>query len=97
MAESRSYAQLTRPPANSARGECGEQGLECRLVGSDEWGCLRGEQHGFEEPVVRLRTGGRWLLKIVEASIARTGSTVARNLTGSTWCTHGLSIDAQRS
>ena len=38
---------------------------------------------------------GGWLLKTAEAPKARRGLTVARNLAGLTWCTHGLSIDAQ--
>jgi hypothetical protein len=41
----------------SCRLECGEQGFECCLVGSDVRGCLWGEQHGVEELVVRLRCG----------------------------------------
>ena len=79
------------------RRESGEQGLECHLVGADKRDCLRRKQQRFEEPVVRLRHGGRWVLKIAEAPKARTESTVARNRARSTWCTHGVSTDAHSS
>ena len=77
--------------------ESGEQGLECRLVGADERVCLRRKQHGLVEPVVRLRYRRQVAAENRGGSQDRIGSTVARSLAGSTWCTHGLSIDAQRS